>query len=349
MKNLLSCFLIAGLIVGVTGCGDDDFVEIVIPDIPGTIRVSENITSDVTWETGLTYLLEGRIAVSNGATLTIEPGVVVKGSTGSGPNAAALLISQNGTINANGTAQMPIIFTSVADELSPDDIAEGNFQSPNLTAEVNALWGGVIILGEAPISVAGDGLTAQIDGIPPSDINGLYGGEDPEDNSGIFRYVSIRHGGANIGAGNEINGLTLGGVGSGTTIEFIEVVANQDDGIEWFGGTVNTSSALVWNQGDDAFDADQNWTGTLSNFVYIGGPDSDHALELDGPEGSATGGFFTMTGGSLKGHPDKGEYIDFRDGVTAKISNCYFFGFTENADVELDQDDPDDIGVNGPG
>ena len=109
----------------------------------------------------------------------------------------------------------------------------------------------------------------QIEGIPSSDANGLYGGNNDEDNSGVMTYISIRHGGANIGEGNEINGLTLGCVGSGTVISNIEVVANQDDGIEWFGGTVNVSNAVVWNAGDDAIDTDQAWAGTLDNFVVV--------------------------------------------------------------------------------
>jgi hypothetical protein len=96
-------------------------------------------------------------------------------------------------------------------------------------------------VGNAPISA--DASAVQIEGIPPSDQNGLYGGDNPADDSGIIRYISIRHGGANIGEGNEINGLTLGGVGSGTIIEYVEVVANQDDGIEWFGGTVSVKNA----------------------------------------------------------------------------------------------------------
>lgn len=110
----------------------------------------------------------------------------------------------------------------------------------------------MIVLGYAPISA--DALTAQIEGIPPSDPNGLYGGDQPFDNSGVIKYVSIRHGGTNIGEGNEINGLTLGGVGSNTIIENIEIVANQDDGIEWFGGTVNVTNVVLWNVGDDAVD-----------------------------------------------------------------------------------------------
>ena len=90
-------------------------------------------------------------------------------------------------------------------------------------------------------------------------------------------------GGANIGEGNEINGLTLGGVGSGTVIENIEIVSNQDDGIEWFGGAVSITNAVVWNTGDDAIDTDQAWSGTLDNFVVIN--PGDECFELDGGEG----------------------------------------------------------------
>ena len=138
---------------------------------------------------------------------------------------------------AEGTADAPIIFTSVADEISPEDVAAGNFGSPNLLPTMDGLWGGVIVLGKAPISASAD--EVQIEGIPTSDTNGLYGGDSPDDNSGKLRYISIRHGGANIGEGNEINGLSLGGVGTGTVVENIEIVSNQDDGVEWFGGTVN--------------------------------------------------------------------------------------------------------------
>ena len=147
------------------------------------------------------------------------------------------------------------------------------------------LWGGLIVLGNAPISVSG-GATAQIEGIPASDTNGLYGGSDASDNSGTYNYISVRHGGTSIGEGNEINGVTFGGVGTGTTVSNIEVVANVDDGIEFFGGTVNASNLLVWAQGDDGLDIDQSYSGTVSNSMVILGANSDHALEIDGPEGT---------------------------------------------------------------
>jgi len=173
------------------------------------IDVTANITSDVVWESGKVYVLTSRIAVESGATLTIQPGVIVKGEAGTGANATALLVARGGTIMAVGNADAPIIFTSIADNIEP-----GQIESPNLDPSLNGLWGGLIILGNAPISA--DEVPSQIEGIPPSDQNGLYGGDDAADNSGMVKFVSIRHGGANIGEGNEINGLTLGGVGSGT-------------------------------------------------------------------------------------------------------------------------------------
>lgn len=259
--------------------------------------LTSNITANTTWETGKTYILGGRITVTSGATLTIQPGVVVKGQAGIGANATALLVARGGKLNANGTAALPIIFTSVADEITPEDIAAGRVISPNLEPTINGLWGGVLILGKARISASnasGDRNEVQIEGIPTSDPNGLYGGNDDADNSGSIKYISIRHGGANIGNGNEINGLTLGGVGSGTVIENVEIVANQDDGIEWFGGSVSVKNAVVWNAGDDAIDTDQSWSGTLDNFVVI--TPADHNFELDGPEGSYAAGHQIMNG-----------------------------------------------------
>ena len=243
-----------------------------------------------------------------------------------------MIIARGAQIEANGTASAPIIFTTVNDNIAPGEIA-----SPNLDENDIGEWGGLLILGNAPISA--DAAAIQIEGIPADDTNGLYGGSDAEDNSGTINYVSIRHGGANIGEGNEINGLTLGGVGSGTTITNVEVVANQDDGIECFGGTVNISNALVWAQQDDAYDIDQAYSGTIDNYVYIAGEESDHGLEIDGPEGSATGSF-TMRNGSLRGI--SAEMADFRDGATGTVTNSYFFNFSDSGDLELDAGDNDD-------
>ncbi len=292
-----------------------------VNDVP-TVRIARNVTSNETWTKDKIYILAQRVTVTSGATLTIEAGTVIKGEAGSGANATALLVARGGKLMAEGTAQSPIIFTSIADEIKPGQIA-----SPNLEPTLNGLWGGVLVLGRAPISA--NAAAIQIEGVPPSDQNGLYGGTDPADNSGVIKYISIRHGGANIGEGNEINGLTLGGVGNGTIIENVEVIGNQDDGIEWFGGTVNVKNAIVWNAGDDGMDTDQAWAGTLDNFIVICGPDTDHALEIDGPEGTLLVGH-TLRNGSIKGS-SAAEMGDFRDGARGIFERIYFFGFPDPA------------------
>jgi hypothetical protein len=322
-SKILSTFiLLVSIGVVLSSCKKEDEPD---PDPDPTsdeIIVSSNITSNTTWETGKTYILAGRITVVSGVTLTIQPGVIVKGQAGTGSNATALLIARGGRLMAEGTSTSPIIFTSVADEIVPGQIA-----SPNLDPDLDGLWGGIIILGNAPISASSE--SVQIEGIPVSDPNGLYGGTNAADNSGVIKYVSIRHGGANIGEGNEINGLTLGGVGSGTVIENIEVIANQDDGVEFFGGTVNVKNVLVWNSGDDAIDTDQAWAGTLDNFIVICGANTDHALEIDGPEGTLLAAH-TVKNGSVKGH-EASELGDFRDGARGSFENIYFFDFPDPA------------------
>ncbi len=317
-KAIYFLMMFAATAVVMNSCKEKPIIE---PE-PTEITVSTNITTNTTWETGKTYILGGRISVVSGVTLTIEPGVIIKGEAGTGSNATALIIARGATIDAEGTAAQPIIFTTIADEIEPGEIA-----SPNLDPTLNGLWGGLIVLGNAPISATSDAM--QIEGIPASDQNGLYGGTNAADNSGIIKYVSIRHGGANIGEGNEINGLTLGGVGSGTTIENIEIVANQDDGIEFFGGTVNVKNLLVWNSGDDGVDTDQAWAGTLDNFIVIAGSATDHTLEIDGPEGSMIAGH-TVKNGTIKGSASA-ELGDFRSAARGSFQNIYFFNFPDPA------------------
>ncbi|MFO7922275.1 MAG: hypothetical protein R6U58_01110, partial [Bacteroidales bacterium] len=289
------------------GQTDDATAIINVGDVVTQVIVEANVTDDTTWTSDKVYVLAGRITVIDGVTLTIEPGTIIKGQAGTGANATALLVARGAKLMAEGTADAPIIFTSVADELEPEHIAAGNFGSPNLDPDIDGLWGGVLILGKAKISASnddGDLSEIQIEGIPTSDPNGLYGGNDDDDNSGVIKYISIRHGGTNIGAGNEINGLTLGGVGRGTVIENVEVISNQDDGIEWFGGTVDITNAVVWNVNDDAIDADQSWAGTLDNFVVIA--PGDHNFELDGPEGSYAAGYNIKNGYVIANDPDLG-------------------------------------------
>ena len=212
------------------------------------------------------YLLDGFVFVEQGSILNIEAGTVIKGKAAptTGDNASALIISQGGQIFAEGTAENPIIFTAEADDVNdPDD----------LTYADRGEWGGVIILGRASVNTTSG--TNQIEGIPSNEPRGLYGGgstPNDDENSGILRYVSIRHGGAEIGAGNEINGLTMGGVGRGTTIEYVEVYANVDDSFEWFGGTVNSRYLVSAFPGDDSFDYDEGWTAKNQFWFAIHDP-----------------------------------------------------------------------------
>lgn len=317
MKKLLIALLLLG------SCTKPEPIQIKTYEphqLSGRITSDKTLSKDTIWE------LHNRVSVVNGATLTIEPGTVIKAAPGSGSNASTLIITTGSKIMALGTKEEPIIFTSLQE------------------APVGArgLWGGVIILGEATGSFSGNVDKCQIDGIPASDLAGLYGGNNNNDNSGIFQYVSIRHGGTEIGEGNEINGLTLGCVGDGTIIDNIEVMDNVDDGIEFFGGTVNATNLLIWGQGDDGLDIDQGFAGTISNAMIVLTKVSDHALEIDGPEGANLGSF-TLDGVTIVGAIDScnalgvdGEIADFRKGATGICNNILVQDFALGKDVELD-------------
>ncbi len=293
-SKLLAVLFLAGATV-FTSCSEDE--DEPVKKSTKEIEVTSNITENTTWSYPNVYVLRSRISVEAGATLTIEPGVVVKGGEGQEAASKALVIARDAKLMAVGTAARPIVFTSVLDQITPSDINAGNMASPNLLTTDKGLWGGVIVCGNATISAGGDVEELQIEGIPTSDLNGLYGGTNDADNSGMISYISIRHGGTLIGAGNEINGLTLAGVGSGTQISNVEIVANLDDGIEWFGGTVNVTNAVVWGVGDDGMDTDQSWGGTMDNY-YVVAPEG-HCHELDGPEGTVHHRSHTFTNGTI--------------------------------------------------
>jgi len=333
MKKTTNFLLLMFAFVALTFVSCKDETETVIETVTNSVDHSGFITSDETWSADKFHILKDRVIVKSGVTLTIEPGTIVKGEAGTGANASSLVIARGAKINAAGTADKPIIFTSIADEIALGEKAGANLDPETATG----FWGGLIVLGNAPTSPK-TGATEQIEGIPADVVEGNYGGPDAADNSGTLTYISIRHGGTLIGEGNEINGLTLGGVGTGTTIHHVEVVANVDDGIECFGGTVNIDHALVMYQGDDAYDIDQAYAGTIDNFIYIAGASSDHGLEIDGPEGSENSeGSFTLKHGSLMGNPVQGEFADFRSKARGTVEELYFFGFNSNADVELDE------------
>jgi hypothetical protein len=242
-----------------------------------TIQVTDaDITGSTLWTAENEYVLNGLVFVEEGETLTIEPGTVIKGKPGQGAEASALVVARGGKIFAEGTAEAPIIFTAESDDVNdPEDFGSTD----------RGLWGGVIVLGRAALnspSDSGSPITDNIEGIDINEPRGIFGGSDDTDNSGVLRYVSIRHGGTLIGADNEINGLTLGAVGSGTTIEFIEIFANLDDGIEFFGGTASVKFASVAYCGDDSFDYDQGWRGKGQFWFTIQDSDSGDGGEHDG-------------------------------------------------------------------
>ena len=299
-----------------------------------------NITEDKTLDGSKIWLIKGRVSVTDGTTLTIPAGTIIKAASGTGADASTLIVARGGKIIANGTADNPIIMTAAADNIEVGGTYPDS--GPALNVDTRGLWGGLLVLGKAPCSFKSDVTELQIEGIPTSDTNGLYGGSVADDNSGSFQYISIRHGGAEIGEGNEINGLTLGGVGSGTTVNQIEVLGNVDDGIEFFGGTVKATNLLVWGQGDDAIDVDQGYAGTIDGALVVLTAASDHGFEIDGPEGSAPGRF-TLKNATVIGATDDcdaegvdGEMADFRKGATGDVLNVLFKDFAGGKDVELD-------------
>jgi len=202
-----------------------------------------DITTNTTWTNNNIYLLNGIVYVNSGVTLTIEPGTIIKGSFA---NQGALVIRQGGRINAAGTPTQPIVFTSEkpAGMRQPGD------------------WGGLIICGNAPTNRTGN---PTIEG----GTQATYGGTNPADNSGVLQYIRIEYPGIPFLPGNEINGLTLGGVGSGTTIDHIQVTASGDDSFEWFGGTVNAKYLIALAGTDDDFDTDFGYSGRVQYGIAV--------------------------------------------------------------------------------
>jgi len=228
----------------------------------GQVEISGEITTNTTWFAGTEYHLVGQTFVNAGVTLTIEPGTVIKAFPDDGQGLApALIIQRDGTIIADGTAEAPITFTSIL----PED------QLPQ-----RGTWGGLILLGNAPISTAGgENFVEGLLGVP-------YGGDDPSDKSGILHYVRVWYGGRSIGQDNEINGITLAGVGRGTVVDHCEVAWNLDDGFEMFGGTVDLTYCSVLFVGDDSFDTDEGYQGRGQFlFAMIGEEDGNRAHEMD--------------------------------------------------------------------
>jgi len=279
-----------------------------------------------TWTSDKIYLLDGFCFVNSGQTLTIQPGTVIKVKSGQGADASALIIAKGGKLMAEGTSAKPIIFTAEADDL------KGSI--PN---EARGLWGGIIVLGSAVLNTIP--AEQQIEGIPTTESRGTYGGTNDADNSGVIKYVSIRHGGTDIGAGNEINGLTLGAVGTGTIIDYIEILSNSDDGIECFGGKPNLKHILISNCADDGLDYDQGFRGKVQFYCVLGASDGNRCGEHDGgtnPEDGTPYALPTIYNATYIGvtENDDCHIMTFRDNAGGYYFNSIFVDCKKGIDIE---------------
>ncbi len=332
-KSILFFGALLALATGFNSCSSDDNgdVEVIInpdtnPDTdpdPNANTIGGTLTADLTLEANEEYVLTEALIVPDGITLTINPGVVVRASVGADVFVA---VAQGGVINAEGTSSNPIVFTSNDATPNPGD------------------WGGLIVLGRAPInSVAGGDATST------SEIGGLpYGGNIANDNSGIIRYVRIEFSGGSASASSENNGFSFYGVGNGTTIEFIQAFEGLDDGVEFFGGTVNASNISVVGAQDDSVDWTEGFTGTLTD-VYIEHRQAhDKGIEGDGFNtdigNNASPVFFsaptinniTIVG---LGSTNENEAIRLRAGTRALFTNVLIEGFEEGFDLDGDAGD----------
>ena len=221
---------------------DDTDDTIIVNPVSSTVDVTADITSNTTWSADKIYLLKGIINVTSGATLTIQAGTLIKGDKAL---KGTLVINRGGKIEAVGTVDKPIVFTS----------------NQAIGARSSGDWGGIVLLGKAPNN---QGTNQGIEGIL-TDASGKasYGGTDPADNSGTMKYVRIEFAGVPLSPDNEINGLTLGSVGSGTTLDYIQVTRSGDDAYEFFGGTVNAKHLLAIGTLDDDFDTDFGYSGKV--------------------------------------------------------------------------------------
>ncbi len=302
------------------------------PSLNAAVEVSSDITANTTWTADKIYLVKNIINVTSGATLTIEAGTLIKGDKAS---RATLVINRGGKINAVGTADKPIVFTS------------------NQPAGARAAgdWGGIVILGRAPNNQGADtpieGITATTDVAKTS-----HGGTDPADNSGTLKYVRIEFAGVPLSPDNEINGLTLGSVGTGTTLDYIEVYRSGDDGFEFFGGTVNAKHLLSIGTLDDDFDTDFGYSGKIQfalvqRFVTLADVSGSNGFESDNDgSGSAktplTGAVFSnvtvigpLSAANMSGFNANYQHAaQIRRNSSISIFNSIFTGYTEGIYID---------------
>lgn len=316
-KVFLTAMAFAAVIssTSLTSCSNEDN-----PEGPSTsgekIELNGTVEGTMTLDANNEYILNGTLTVADGATLEIPAGTKIKAAKGFGNY---ILVAQGGKINAKGTADKPIIFTADDEE--------------NATT---GYWGGLIINGKAPIS----GATSGELGSTEVDNNQKYGGTDENDNSGTLEYVELRYTGARSSADIEHNGLTLNGVGRGTTIKNLYIIDGADDAIEFFGGTVNVENVLAVNCDDDMFDFTQGYKGTLSNCYGVW--EAGFTSTEEDPRGVEADGNLDGNGADHQGQSDftienmtiatyaTGQVMDdaikVRRGATAHIENALVIG-----------------------
>jgi hypothetical protein len=336
-KTILSIVTIASLVF--TGCSlsEDDNT----PVDSGTVtsqNLAGNLTSDLTIKSGIAHNLTGALLVKDGATLTIEAGTTINALAGG--TDVYILVEKGGKLIANGTAANPIKFTSSATSPKAGD------------------WGGIILNGNAPLSRQSGSESNAATEVKNSI---LFGGSDVADNSGILNYVILEFTGARIDDEAEHNGLTLNGVGSGTVISNIAILNGDDDGIEFFGGTVNASNILVVNAKDDMFDFTQGYAGTCTNLYgirengYTAVTSDPRGIEADGNlDGNSPSDInesnFTINGVTIINNAEGVEMSDgikIRRGATATITNAYLVlgsgaKFGDVIDLQDSKSDADD-------
>ncbi len=243
MKTLLKLFSIGVLALGMVSCSNDEGATFGGANTRAVTIITDNVTTNTTWS-GEIELAKKIAVVGEGVTLTIQPGTIIRGqATGTPQDATALIITKGAKINAVGTSTNPIVMTAKNGTVGG--------------------WGGLVILGKAPINQSG---TKYIEGIVEGSLPGVdtsYGGTDPNDDSGVLQYVRVEYAGATIGLNNELNSFTFGGVGSGTTVDHCQAYYGDDDGFEFFGGTVNADHLVAIGTTDDSFDFDFGYTGTI--------------------------------------------------------------------------------------
>ena len=257
MKKILFYLLLSStLVFGAASCEDP-----IIPDKEEDKNLSGSITEVRTLDAAVEYLLVGPLLVEDGGVLNIPAGTTIKAKKGF---SSYILVLQGGKINVNGTAEKPVTMTA--------DVANAE----------QGHWGGLIINGKAPLADPKEKGSTEINSAY------LYGGNDPKDNSGSITYLKLEFTGARSSANVEHNGLTLNGVGNGTKIENIYIPNGADDGIEFFGGSVNVKNLLVVNSDDDMFDFTQGYNGTLENCYgiweigYVSSESDPRGVEADG-------------------------------------------------------------------